>query len=121
MFKLAVVGSREYPNLQEVRKCLDTMREHVLCLMIITGGAKGVDKTAEEWALGYGVPCKVIRPVDPTDKFSYLLRNVEIITQADMIVIFYDGKSKGSKFVIDYCGKRGLFNQIITHKEIPNE
>ena len=114
MLKIAVVGSRNYSSLKDVEdylngfKCLIPLR----VIQIITGGARGVDKKAEEWALGWGVDCEVIRPINPKDKFSYLLRNVEIISMADMVVAFWDGKSKGTKFVIDYCKTRGIFIKV---------
>jgi hypothetical protein len=112
MIYLAVVGSREYPDTQEVIDSLNRFKKQFKEMSIITGGAEGVDRTAERWAFNNNIPCEVIRPIDPTDKFSYLLRNVEIITKANLIVAFWDLESKGTKFVIDYCEKRG-FNILI--------
>ena len=73
---------------------------------IITGGAKGVDSLAEEYAKLNGLSLRVIKPINPSDKFSYLLRNVEIITLADVILAFWDGESSGTGFVIGYAEKR---------------
>jgi len=119
MINIAVVGSRNYPRMCEVKEYLNSLIYHLpdRSVNIITGGAVGVDKEAENWALKKGVCFEVIRPVDPKDKFSYLLRNVEIITKADYIVIFWDGISKGTKFVIDYCNQRGLNYLVSKVKE----
>lgn len=35
-----------------------------------------------------------------------LKRNEQIIDYADEVIVFWDGKSKGSKFVIDLCKKK---------------
>ena len=102
MIRIAIIGSREFPELNKVEGYLDSLNN----FEIITGGARGVDDIAEQWAKKNNVKCEVIRPVNPTQKFSYLLRNVEIITKADKVVAFWDGKSKGTKFVIDYCYAR---------------
>lgn len=109
MVKIAIVGSRNYPELKDVEDYLDNLKSLLPCMKIITGGARGVDKVAEKWALGCGIQCQIIRPINPNDKLSYLFRNVEIITKADQVVAFWDGKSRGTKFVIDYCKARGIF------------
>ena len=36
-----------------------------------------------------------------------LKRNMQIIEYADVVIAFWDGKSKGTKFVIDNCNKTG--------------
>lgn len=102
--KVAIVGSREYKNLDKVGQCLGIIS--IGEFEVITGGANGVDKYAEEMCHELKINCEVIRPINPSDKFSYLLRNVEIITKADKVIAFWDGKSKGTKFVIDYASKR---------------
>jgi len=100
--KIAIIGSRGFPELHRVEEYLDSLSD----FEIITGGALGVDDIAEQWAKKNNVKCEVITPINPTQKFSYLLRNVEILTKADKVVAFWDGKSKGTKFVIDYCYSR---------------
>ena len=57
--------------------------------------------------------CQIIRPINPANKLDYLFRNVEIITLADKIIAFWDGKSKGTKFVIDYAKSRGKDVEVI--------
>ena len=36
-----------------------------------------------------------------------LKRNPQIIEYADVVIAFWDGKSKGTKYVIDNCKKTG--------------
>ena len=59
------------------------------------------------------VPFEIIRPINPANKLDYLFRNIEIITKADRIIAFWDGKSKGTKFVIDYAKARNKDIEII--------
>ena len=35
-------------------------------------------------------------------------RNLEIIAYADFVLAFWDGKSRGTKYVIDNCKKQGV-------------
>ena len=109
---IGVVGSRDFKNKELVE---ETLFHSIggLNMKIITGGARGVDTWAEEWAIKDCTPCEVIRPVNCRNKFDYLLRNVEIITKSDMIFAFWDGKSRGTKFVIDYAKARNKDIEII--------
>lgn len=117
MIRIAIVGSRDFPDMEAVKDYLEKLKLYVPAFTIITGGAKGVDQFAEDWANRNGIDCEVIRPVDPADKFSYLLRNVEIITKADQIIAFWDGKSKGTKFVLDYAKARSRFIRVINYSK----
>ena len=37
-----------------------------------------------------------------------LRRNVQIVAYADLVLAFWDGKSRGTRFVIDQCRKQGV-------------
>jgi len=104
---IAVIGSREGFNKEEVFEKLWLDLTEFTIDSIITGGARGVDSYAETFAKAYNRRLEVILPINDKDKFSYLLRNVEIITRADYIIAFWNGKSKGTKFTIDYAKARG--------------
>jgi len=39
------------------------------------------------------------------DRSAPLKRNIEIIEYGDLVLAFWDGKSRGTKFVIDSCKK----------------
>lgn len=103
---LAIIGSREFD--EELFFVEMNSLKILPSLRVISGGARGVDTYAEEWCKINNVPIEIIRPINPSDNFSYLLRNVEIITKADCIYAFWDGISKGTKFVIDYAKARGF-------------
>ena len=80
---------------------------------VISGGAIGVDTWVESFCRSYNIPIEIIRPINPSNKIDYLYRNVEIITKADKIIAFWDGKSKGTKFVIDYAKARNKEVEVI--------
>ncbi len=113
MIKIAVVGSREFRDKLtvwgELAKLIKDYRrtEGGYFMELISGGARGVDTWAKEWADANKIDIEVISPVEPvSNKINYLFRNVEIITKAEKIIAFWDGKSRGTKFVIEYAKRR---------------
>lgn len=113
--KLAIIGSREFDKetvFRELNKIKVTSS-----LRVVSGGAKGVDSYAAEWCKRNKVIIEVIRPINPKNKLDYLFRNVEIISKADMIYVFWNGLSRGSKFVIDYAKARKKDIKVIMGEE----
>lgn len=99
--KIAIVGSR---NITE--EIYDSLCEAIPigASMVISGGANGVDALAEKYAIENRLPLMVIRPeYDKYGKCAPLERNKKIIEQADYVLAFWDGKSRGTAQVIDTC------------------
>lgn len=76
---------------------------------IVSGGAKGIDSCAKEYALSHGLPITEFLPeYEKYGRSAPLKRNLEIIKYADIVLAFWDGRSKGTKYVIDNCKKTGV-------------
>ena len=101
--KVAVVGSRNL-WVDDLGKYLpDGVTE------IISGGARGVDTCAREYAIAHGIKLTEFLPDYNRDgRVAPLYRNITIIEHADLVMAFWDGKSRGTKFVIDKCKERGI-------------
>ena len=98
--KVAVIGSRglTVSNLGDYLPC-DTTE-------IISGGAKGVDTCAKEYALSHGLKYTEFLPeYEKYGRYAPLKRNLQIIEYCDKVISFWDGKSKGTAFVIKECKK----------------
>ena len=110
VMKVAVVGSRNLSvrNLGEYLPSETTE--------IISGGARGVDTSAREYANAHGIPITEILPdyKKYPGRIAPLKRNIEIIEKADLVLAFWDGESHGTKFVIDNCRKLG--KRVIVYK-----
>lgn len=112
--KIAIIGSRNLLQewvLPRLNFLLD--ENNFGNVSVISGGARGVDTYVERYCKTWNIPIEIIRPDDVADKFSYLRRNIEIIKKADKIVAFWDGQSKGTKFVIDNAKLLGKNIQVI--------
>lgn len=110
--KIAIIGSREMTRkpVVDVLETLDDLKRNDI--VVITGGARGTDEIVEDYCKIKMINVKVIRPIDERSPINYLFRNVEILTEADKVVAFWDGQSRGTKFVIDYCKARNKPVQI---------
>ena len=100
--KVAIIGSRNI----SVGNLADYLPEETT--EIVSGGAKGVDTSASEYAIKHSIKLTEFLPeYTKYKKGAPLKRNLQIIEYADIVVAFWDGKSKGTKFVIDSCKKTG--------------
>ena len=71
---------------------------------IISGGAKGMDFRAREYALSHRILIEEIVPAyDLYGRRAPLIRNDLIISMADKVFVFWDGKSRGTKYIIKKC------------------
>lgn len=101
--KVAVIGSRGL----RVDHLEDYLPEGVT--EIVSGGAKGVDACAREYALAHGLKLTEFLPeYKKYGRGAPLRRNITIIEHADLVLAFWDGKSRGTIYVIDNCKKRNI-------------
>ena len=78
--------------------------ENIEC--IITGGAMGTDSLAERIAHKYNIPILIYKPEwKKHGKGAGLKRNKTIIKNADTVLAFWNGKSKGTKNSIELAKK----------------
>ena len=76
--------------------------------MIYTGGAVGIDRRARELALKKGVQLTEILPeYELYGRRAPLIRNELIVRLSDMVYVFWDGKSRGTEYVINLCREKG--------------
>jgi hypothetical protein len=83
-------------------------------IVIISGAARGADRLGEKYAKERGY--KVIRvPADWNryGKSAGYIRNKEMAESSDALVAFWDGKSKGTKNMIDLAKEYGLKVRVI--------
>lgn len=77
---------------------------------VVSGGARGVDKLGEEYARTFPDIYLKVFPADWDNhgKSAGYKRNVEMADYADALIAVWDGKSKGTKHMIDIATKKGL-------------
>lgn len=101
--KVAVIGSRGLTVSDFGRYLPENTTE------IVSGGAKGVDTSANEYAKSNGIKLTEFLPeYTRFGRSAPLKRNITIIEYSDIVLAFWDGKSRGTKFVIDNCHRLGV-------------
>lgn len=74
---------------------------------IVSGGAKGIDSCARQYAQEHGLKLTEFLPdYRRYGRGAPLKRNLEIIAYADQVLAFWDGNSSGTKYVIDQCNRQ---------------
>ena len=74
---------------------------------LVSGGAVGIDSCIKEYALSKNIKlCEFLPEYNKFGKVAPLKRNLQIIAYSDLIIAFWDGKSRGTKFVIEQCKKQ---------------
>ena len=107
--KLAIIGSRTCPPV-DIEAYLKYIPD-----TIVSGGAKGADTYAKEFALKHNL--KLIEYLPQYDKYppkiAPLERNKQIVAECDCLLAFWDGISRGTKYTIDLAKKMGKPVKII--------
>ena len=100
--KLAIIGSRGLITQNIDKYISEDVTE------IVSGGAKGIDSCAAEYANKNGIKFTLFLP-DYTryKKGAPLKRNEEIANYADECLAFWDGESRGTKYTVDLFLKKG--------------
>jgi hypothetical protein len=101
--KVAVVGSRDI-TIENLRKYLPPETSE-----LVSGGAAGADTSAREYANRHGIKLTEFLPeYRKYGRGAPLKRNIQIITYSNLVLAFWNGMSRGTKFVIDSCRERAI-------------
>jgi len=115
MVKLIIAGSRIFDeSVIVVDICVKAMLGHRIIdnpnayiTEVVSGTAWGADTAGERWADWRGIPVKQFRPDWKKWKtMAGIVRNREMADYADGAIVIWDGKSRGSKNMIEEMQKR---------------
>ena len=98
--KLLIAGSRSIENF-DLTNYIPPETD-----LIISGGAKGIDEIAENFADQHKISKLIIYTrYDIYGKAAPLKRNEKMVDLADQILIIWDGISHGTKHTVSYAKK----------------
>ena len=117
--KVIIAGSRtctDYSLLEEAIRESGFEITTVLC-----GGAKGADILGKQWAINnmeISIDSFPVNSIDWQIHGSYAgnLRNIEMAREADALIALWDGKSTGTKHMIETMK---LYEKLIYVKPVP--
>lgn len=121
--KILVVGSRNFNNYEMLKNAIDAAINTYGDIEIISGGAKGADSLAEQYAKEKGYALKVFpADWDIYGKSAGYKRNAEMhkyISEFDdrLCIAFWDGESKGTQHSFDLAKQYKNPILVIKYKE----
>ena len=105
-YRMIVAGGRNYSNQNVVNYYIDRVKDvcdsRGLNLVIVCGMATGADTLGRNYAISNGLEVlEFPANWNRYGKSAGYIRNKEMGNIADSAIVFWDGRSKGSKLMID--------------------
>lgn len=105
--KTIIAGSRSINDITIVTKAIEESKFEIT--EIVCGEARGVDLCGANWALKNNIPIKYFPANwDQYHKAAGMIRNKEMGDYADALIAVWDGKSRGTRNMIEYAKAKGL-------------
>jgi hypothetical protein len=128
LFRIIVAGSRTFTDYERLKAKLNHMVSRIgpeTAIIIVSGKAIGADTLGERWAFEHlnalatkrgkhkGHVQNYYPQWEVHGKRAGILRNIEMAMYADALLAFWDGKSPGTKHMIDEAKRRGLKTVVV--------
>ena len=109
MYRIIVAGSRSYNDFDRLCTVMDDFIPPNTTVEIVSGGAKGADRLAEEFAHLRHMDLKIFRANwNAYGKRAGIVRNERMGDYADALVAFWNNRSPGTKHMIHYARMKKL-------------
>lgn len=104
--KVIIAGSRGITALATVEDAV--VRANFRIIEVVSGRARGVDLLGEQWATMRGIPISIFPANwDLYGRGAGFIRNETMAHYADALIAVWDGRSGGTKHMIDTMTKLG--------------
>lgn len=110
MFRVIVAGGRDFNNYEMLSSSLDYLFQYINDeIEIVSGMSRGADRLGERYAKEHGHRV-IYMPADwdVYGRSAGYKRNCAMADYADALVAFWDGKSLGTKHMIETAKTKGL-------------
>jgi hypothetical protein len=114
--KVIIAGGRDFYDYKKLKSACSYFLKNEPNAEIVSGAANGADKLGERYAREHGLRISS-HPADwdRYKKSAGYIRNKEMAEYADALIAFWDGKSKGTKHMIDLAREHGLKVRVISY------
>ena len=110
MFRVIIAGGRLFDDYAYLKDSMDYLLQNVKDeIAVVCGKARGADTLGEKYAKERGYTVHYFpADWDRYGKSAGYIRNEEMAKNADALVAFWDGKSRGTKNMIKLAHQYGL-------------
>jgi len=117
VFRLIVAGSRNFNNYELLKQKCDSLlsqKRLTHSIVIVSGTARGADTLGEQYAheRGYAVE-RYPADWEHDGKAAGPIRNSQMAAHADALMAFWDGKSRGTRDMIEKAKEHNLPVRIV--------
>jgi hypothetical protein len=118
--KIIIAGGRDFNDTGLMEKKITFLLSELIKqgtkVVIVSGTARGADRLGEAYAVRHGLEVKPY-PADwnKYGKSAGYKRNEQMADIADGLIAFWDGKSRGTKHMIDTARRKGLQVKVINY------
>lgn len=118
-FRVIIAGGRDFNDYALLKaKCDNILAEKATThhIIIVSGAARGADNLGEKYAQEHSYTIEKY-PADwnTHGKAAGPIRNAQMANSADALIAFWDGKSHGTKSMINIARSKGLFVRVINY------
>lgn len=114
--RVIIAGGRGFDNYLEVVAAAQEWEYQIGKIEVVCGEARGADSLGKRWALKEGRTVHSFpADWDKHGKSAGYIRNTEMADFADGLIAFWDGKSKGTKNMIDIALQKGLLVKVVRY------
>ena len=111
-FRVIIAGTRDFSDYQLLRDKCDAIlsaKRQDSNIIIVSGTARGADRLGERYARERGYEIRQF-PADwlNDEKKAGPIRNAKMADNADALIAFWDGQSRGTKNMIETAKMKGL-------------
>ncbi len=118
-FRVIIAGGRDFNDYALLKdKCDSILANRIPShhIIIVSGAARGADSLGEKYAAERGFAVERF-PADwvRDGKAAGVIRNAQMADNADALIAFWDGTSRGTKHMIDTALAKGLAVRVIKY------
>lgn len=120
-FRVIIAGTRSFNDYELLRDSCNNLlseKQRTHTVVVISGTARGADQMGERYARERGFQLRRF-PADweQYGKSAGHIRNAKMADNADALIAFWDGESKGTKNMIDNARRNGLAVRVIQYQK----
>lgn len=121
IFRIIIAGGRNFNDYNLLKEKVDNIisnKRKTHQIYIVSGKARGADSLGEKYANENGLNIMEFpADWDKHGKSAGYKRNLEMAENADALIAFWDGESRGTKHMIDIAKEKNLLTRIIRYDE----